>query len=314
MIAPLRVSVARPKGTFILTMQEEQARASKRPVVRVRKPEWLKIRLGDNSTFTDTKQTIEGHGLNTICHSGKCPNQGECWSAGTATFMIGGAVCTRACRFCNTLSSKTPAPLDPLEPMKVAQSIKKMNLRHAVITSVDRDDLEDYGAGHWVRTIEAIRRVAPEVTIEVLIPDFNGRLDYVDQIIACRPRIISHNLETIRRLTPEVRHIATYDQSLSVLKRIAESGIPAKTGIMLGLGETEEEVLELIDDAHAVGVSIMTIGQYLQPTRRHLPVVEYVHPKQFARLRTLGLERGLRHIESGPLIRSSYHAERHVLD
>ena len=314
MIAPLRVSVAHSKGTFILTMQEEQARASKRTVVRVRKPEWLKIRLGDNSTFTDTKQTIEGHGLNTICHSGKCPNQGECWSAGTATFMIGGAVCTRACRFCNTLSSKTPAPLDPLEPMKVAQSIKKMNLRHAVITSVDRDDLEDYGAAHWVRTIEAIRRVAPEVTIEVLIPDFNGRLDYVDQIIACRPRIISHNLETIRRLTPEVRHIATYDQSLSVLKRIAESGIPAKTGIMLGLGETEAEVLELIDDAHAVGVSIMTIGQYLQPTRRHLPVVEYVHPKQFARLRTLGLERGLRHIESGPLIRSSYHAERHVLD
>ena len=198
--------------------------------------------------------------------------------------------------------------------MKVAQSIKKMNLRHAVITSVDRDDLEDYGAGHWVRTIEAIRRTTPEVTVEVLIPDFNGRLDYVDQIIACKPKIISHNLETVRRLTPSVRHIATYDQSLSVLERIAQSGIPAKTGIMLGLGETEEEVLELIDDAHAVGVSIMTIGQYLQPTRRHLPVVEYIHPKQFARLRTLGLEKGLRHIESGPLVRSSYHAERHVLD
>ena len=287
-------------------MQDEQRAPPKRTVVRVRKPEWLKIRLGDNSTFTDTKQTIEGHGLNTICHSGRCPNQGECWSAGTATFMIGGAVCTRA--------SKTHAPLDPLEPIKVAQSIKKMNLKHAVITSVDRDDLEDYGAEHWVRTIEAIRSTTPEVTVEVLIPDFNGRLDYVDQIIACRPRIISHNLETIRRLTPEVRHVATYEQSLSVLGRIAESGIPAKTGIMLGLGETEEEVLELIDDAHAVGVSIMTIGQYLQPTRRHLPVVEYIHPKQFARLRTLGLEKGLSHIESGPLVRSSYHAERHVLD
>ena len=295
-------------------MQEEATLEKKPTVVRVRKPEWLKIRLGDNSTFTDTKQTIEHHGLNTICHSGKCPNQGECWSAGTATFMIGGAVCTRACRFCNTLSGKNPAPLDPLEPIKVAQSIKQMNLRHAVITSVDRDDLPDFGAQHWVETIEAIRRFAPEVTVEVLIPDFNGHLDLVDKIIAAKPKIISHNLETTRRLTPTVRHIATYDQSLSVLKRIADSGIPAKTGVMLGLGETEEEILELIRDAHQVGVSIMTIGQYLQPTRRHLPVVEYIHPKQFARLRTLGLEMGLRHIESGPLVRSSYHAERPVLD
>lgn len=295
-------------------MQEEATLEKKPTVVRVRKPEWLKIRLGDNSTFTDTKQTIEHHGLNTICHSGKCPNQGECWSAGTATFMIGGAVCTRACRFCNTLSGKNPAPLDPLEPIKVAQSIKQMNLRHAVITSVDRDDLPDFGAQHWVETIETIRRFAPGVTVEVLIPDFNGHLDLVDKIIAAKPKIISHNLETTRRLTPSVRHIATYDQSLSVLKRIADSGIPAKTGIMLGLGETEEEILELIRDAHQVGVSIMTIGQYLQPTRKHLPVVEYIHPKQFARLRTLGLEIGLRHIESGPLVRSSYHAERHVLD
>ena len=295
-------------------MQEEATLEKKPSVVRVRKPEWLKIRLGDNSTFTDTKQPIEHHGLNTICHSGKCPNQGECWSAGTATFMIGGAVCTRACRFCNTLSGKNPAPLDPLEPIKVAQSIKQMNLRHAVITSVDRDDLPDFGAQHWVETIETIRRFAPEVTVEVLIPDFNGHLDLVDKIIAAKPKIISHNLETTRRLTPTVRHIATYDQSLSVLKRIADSGIPAKTGVMLGLGETEEEILELIRDAHQVGVSIMTIGQYLQPTRRHLPVVEYIHPKQFARLRTLGLEIGLRHIESGPLVRSSYHAERHVLD
>nr|WP_314594396.1 lipoyl synthase [uncultured Porphyromonas sp.] len=295
-------------------MQQETAAPKARNVVRVRKPEWLKIRLGDNATFTDTKQTIEGHGLNTICHSGRCPNQGECWSAGTATFMIGGAVCTRACRFCNTLSGKNPAALDPLEPLKVAQSIKKMELRHAVITSVDRDDLPDYGAQHWVETIEAIKRTTPEVTIEVLIPDFNGRLDLVDKIIACHPKIISHNLETIRRLTPEVRHVATYETSLSVLERIASSGIPAKTGIMLGLGETEAEVLELMDDARARGVSIMTIGQYLQPTRRHLPVVEYIHPKQFARLRTLGLEKGIRHIESGPLVRSSYHAERHVLD
>ncbi len=279
---------------------------------RVRKPEWLKTRLGDNSTFADTKHSVEGRGLNTICASGRCPNQGECWGAGTATFMIGGAVCTRACRFCNTQSSKTPPPLDPGEPQRVADSIKEMGLRHAVITSVDRDDLADYGADHWVKTIEAIQRTTPEVTIEVLIPDFNGDLALVDRIIALRPRIISHNLETIRRLTPTVRHIATYDTSLRVLERIASSGVRAKTGIMLGLGETEQEVLELMDDIKRIGVSVLTIGQYLQPTRRHLPVVEYVHPRQFAKLRILGLEKKIDRIESGPLVRSSYHAERHV--
>lgn len=279
---------------------------------RVRKPEWLKIKLGDNATFTDTKTTIEGHGLNTICTSGRCPNLGECWSAGTATFMIGGAYCTRACRFCNTMSSRTPPPLDPEEPLRVADSIKQMKLRHAVITSVDRDDLPDYGAAHWVATIEAIQRTTPEVTIEVLIPDFNGNLELVDRIIELRPRVISHNLETIRRLTPSVRHIATYDTSLRVLERIASSDVKAKTGIMLGLGETEQEVLELMDDIRAIGVSILTIGQYLQPTRKHLPVVEYVHPRQFARLRTLGIDKGIQRIESGPLVRSSYHAERHA--
>lgn len=279
---------------------------------RVRKPEWLKIKLGDNSTFTDTKTTIEGHGLNTICTSGRCPNLGECWSAGTATFMIGGAYCTRACRFCNTLTSRTPPALDPEEPQKVADSIKTMGLRHAVITSVDRDDLPDYGAAHWVATIEAIQRTTPEVTIEVLIPDFNGNLELVDKIIVLKPRVISHNLETVRRLTPSVRHVATYDMSLRVLERIASSGVRAKTGIMLGLGESEEEVLELMDDIKRVGVSVLTIGQYLQPTRKHLPVVEYVHPKQFAKLRILGMEKKIPRIESGPLVRSSYHAERHT--
>ncbi|MDO4692293.1 MAG: lipoyl synthase [Porphyromonadaceae bacterium] len=279
---------------------------------RVRKPEWLKIKLGDNSTFTDTKTTIEGHRLNTICTSGRCPNLGECWSAGTATFMIGGAHCTRACRFCNTLTSRTPPPLEPEEPQKVADSIKTMGLRHAVITSVDRDDLPDYGAAHWVATIEAIQRTTPEVTIEVLIPDFNGNLELVDKIIELKPKVISHNLETVRRLTPSVRHVATYDMSLRVLERIASSGVRAKTGIMLGLGETEEEVLELMDDIKRIGVSVLTIGQYLQPTRKHLPVVEYVHPKQFAKLRILGMEKKIPHIESGPLVRSSYHAERHT--
>ncbi|MDO4706796.1 MAG: lipoyl synthase [Porphyromonadaceae bacterium] len=278
---------------------------------RVRKPEWLKVKLGEGLTFTDTKVTIEGHGLNTICSSGRCPNLGECWSAGTATFMIGGAYCTRACRFCNTLSSKTPPALDPDEPRRVAESIRQMALRHAVITSVDRDDLPDYGAEHWAATIAAIQQATPEVTIEVLIPDFNGNLELVDKIIELRPRVISHNLETVRRLTPSVRHVATYDTSLSVLKHIARSGVRTKTGIMLGLGETEEEVIELMQDIHRAGVSVLTIGQYLQPTRKHLSVVEYVHPRQFAYLGEIGRKIGLAHVESGPLVRSSYHAERH---
>lgn len=279
---------------------------------RVAKPEWLKVKLGDNSNFTNTKHIVDSKGLNTICASGRCPNLGECWGAGTATFMIGGSICTRACRFCNTMSSKTPPALDPNEPSRVAQSIKDMGLRHAVITSVDRDDVEDYGADHWVKTIEAIKNLCPDITLEVLIPDFNGRLDLVDKIIATKPNIISHNLETISRLTPSVRHIAKYETSMKVLERIASSPVIAKTGIMLGLGETEEEVLELMNDIKSIGVEILTIGQYLQPTRRHLPVVEYVHPKQFAKLRILGLEKGIRKIESGPLVRSSYHAERHI--
>lgn len=210
------------------------------------------------------------------------------------------------------MSSRTPPPLDPGEPQRVADSIKEMGLRHAVITSVDRDDLADYGAEHWVQTIQAIQRTTPHVTIEVLIPDFNGDLALVDKIIALKPSIISHNLETIRRLTPSVRHIATYETSLRVLKHIAESGTRAKTGIMLGLGETEAEVLELMREVHEAGVSVLTIGQYLQPTRRHLEVVEYIHPSQFTRYSILGHEMGIRKVEAGPLVRSSYHAERHV--
>lgn len=236
---------------------------------------------------------------------------GECWSHGTATFMIGGEICTRACKFCNTLTGR-PKPLNPDEPKNLAESVRLMKLRHAVITSVDRDDLPDYGAQHWVNTIREIKRVNPTVTIEVLIPDFRGDLELVDKIIETKPNIISHNLETVRRLTPNVRSVATYDVSLSVLRRIAQSGIPAKTGMMLGLGETEEEVMQLMDDALAMGVSIITIGQYLQPTRKHLPVAEYVSPEQFEKLRLIGLEKGFRKIESAPLVRSSYHAERHV--
>ncbi len=278
----------------------------------VKKPEWLKIRLGGNEKFTETKRIVEGHCLHTICTSGKCPNMGECWSRGTATFMIGGDICTRSCRFCNTLTGR-PNPLDEAEPTRVALSIKLMKLTHAVVTSVDRDDLPDYGAAHWVRTIQEIRRINPDVTLEVLIPDFRGRLDLVDQIIEAAPDVISHNLETVRRLTPSVRSVATYDTSLCVLRRIAQAGkMPAKTGLMLGLGETEEEVLELMDDALAAGVSVITIGQYLQPSRKNLPVVEYVTPEQFERLRLIGVEKGFNKIESAPLVRSSYHAERHL--
>ena len=277
----------------------------------VRKPDWLKIRLGGNEQFTKTKSIVESHCLHTICTSGKCPNMGECWSRGTATFMIGGEICTRSCRFCNTLTGK-PLPLDQKEPMNVAESIRLMHLRHAVITSVDRDDLPDLGAGHWVDTIRAIKELNPETTVEVLIPDFQGHLHLVDRVVEAAPEIISHNMETVRRISPLVRSAAKYDVSLSVLRRIAEQGVVAKTGIMVGLGETPEEVCELMDDVLAVGVSVLTIGQYLQPSRKNIPVTEYVTPAQFDAYKEIGLEKGFRMVESAPLVRSSYHAEKHV--
>ena len=220
--------------------------------IYLRKPDWLKIRLQGNEQFRRTKEIVESHCLHTICTSGKCPNQGECWSRGTATFMIGGDICTRSCRFCNTLTGK-PRPLNPDEPAQVAESIRLMKLRHAVVTSVDRDDLHDLGARHWVQTIRRIKELNPQTTLEVLIPDFQGRTELVDQVIDAAPEVISHNLETVRRLTPQVRSAARYEVSLSVLKRIAERGRCAKTGIMVGLGETTVEVEELMDDACAVG-------------------------------------------------------------
>lgn len=277
----------------------------------VKKPDWLKIRLGGNDQFTKTKNIVETHGLHTICTSGKCPNLGECWSRGTATFLIGGEICTRSCRFCNTLTGK-PLPLDPQEPQKVAESIHMMNLRHAVITSVDRDDLPDLGATHWVRTIQAIKEMNPETTIEVLIPDFQGHLALVDQVINAAPEIISHNMETVRRISPKIRSAAKYERSLSVLEHIAKRGVTAKTGIMVGLGETEEEVLTLMDDVLSVGVSILTIGQYLQPSRKNIPVSEYITPERFEYYRQLAIEKGFRQVESAPLVRSSYHAEKHI--
>lgn len=276
---------------------------------RVRKPEWLKISIGANERYTETKRIVESHCLHTICSSGRCPNMGECWGRGTATFMIGGNICTRSCKFCNTQTGR-PLPLDPQEPTHVAESVRLMKLSHAVVTSVDRDDLPDLGAAHWAQTIREIRRLNPETTIEVLIPDFQGRKDLVEQVIEARPDIISHNMETVRRISPLVRSAARYDTSLEVIRQIAASGITAKSGIMVGLGETPAEVEGLMDDLRATGCQIMTIGQYLQPSHRHYPVAEYVTPDQFKRYEETGLAKGFTQVESGPLVRSSYHAEK----
>ncbi|MDR3269408.1 MAG: lipoyl synthase [Tannerella sp.] len=277
----------------------------------VRKPDWLKIRLKGNEQFRTTRQIVESHGLHTICVSGKCPNQGECWSRGTATFLIGGEICTRSCRFCHTLTGK-PAPLNPAEPDQVAESIRLMALKHAVVTSVDRDDLPDYGARHWVQTIRRIKAVNPQTTLEALIPDFRGRMDLVDQVVEAAPEIIAHNLETVRRLSPSIRSAARYETSLAVLSRVAAQGIRTKTGIMAGLGETAPEVEELMDDALRAGVSMLTIGQYLQPSRKNMPVAEYLTPQQFEAYRRLAISKGFLHVESAPLVRSSYHAESHA--
>jgi lipoyl synthase len=277
----------------------------------MRKPEWLKISIGANERYTETKRIVESHCLHTICSSGRCPNMGECWGKGTATFMIAGDICTRSCKFCNTQTGR-PLPLDVNEPTHVAESIALMKLSHAVITSVDRDDLPDLGAAHWVRTITEIKRINPETTLEVLIPDFQGRMELIDPIISAHPEIISHNMETVRRISPLVRSAANYDTSLKVIHRIASSNTTAKSGIMAGLGETPAEVEELMDDLLAAGCKILTIGQYLQPSHRHYPVAEYVTPEQFAAYKKIGLEKGFEQVESAPLVRSSYHAEKHV--
>lgn len=278
---------------------------------RVRKPEWLKISIGANERYTETKRIVESHCLHTICSSGRCPNMGECWGKGTATFMIAGDICTRSCKFCNTQTGR-PLPLDPDEPTHVAESIALMKLSHAVITSVDRDDLTDLGAAHWAQTIREIKRLNPETTTEVLIPDFQGRKELVDQVIKACPEIISHNMETVKRISPQVRSAANYHTSLEVIRQIAESGITAKSGIMVGLGETPAEVEELMDDLISVGCKILTIGQYLQPTHKHFPVAAYITPEQFAVYKETGLKKGFEQVESAPLVRSSYHAEKHI--
>ena len=276
-----------------------------------RKPSWLKIELPKGENYLKVKDIVNSHGLHTICTSGKCPNMGECWAAGTATLMILGDICTRSCKFCATKTGK-PQPTDPNEPKKVANSVRLLKLKHVVITSVDRDDLPDGGAAHWAETIRMIKEVNPETTMETLIPDFGGDLSLVDLIIKEQPDVISHNLETVERLTPQIRSAAKYDRSLKVIAHIAKSGIAAKSGIMVGLGEKPEEVLQLMDDLLAAGCSIFTIGQYLQPDKEHAEVVEYVTPELFAFYEAEGKKKGFKHIESKPLVRSSYHAEKHV--
>lgn len=278
----------------------------------VKKPEWLKTNIHSAENFQLVNKVVKEHGLHTICTSGRCPNLSECWNRGTATFMILGEICTRACRFCNTITGKPLAP-DVAEPQKVADSIQTMKLKHAVITSVDRDDLPDKGAKHWAETIRAIKNTNPTTTLEVLIPDFDGDTKLIDLVIGAQPDIISHNLETVRRLTPQIRTKAKYDTSLSVLQHIASRGIIAKTGIMLGLSETETEVLQLMDDALNTGCTVITIGQYMQPSRKNIPVTAYIHPDKFEEYKQIGLKKGFRIVESAPLVRSSYCAEKHLI-
>ena len=279
---------------------------------RRQKPDWLKIKLPTGTNYKQVKQIVEGNHLHTICSSGKCPNMGECWGAGTATFMVLGEICTRSCKFCATLSGKPLAP-DADEPAKVADSIRLMGLKHVVITSVDRDDLPDGGAAHWAATINQIRKVNPGTTTEVLIPDFDGKPELIELIALAKPDIISHNIETVERLTPLVRSRAKYRTSLKVVELIGSFGLVSKSGIMVGLGETADEVLQCMDDLRRVDCEVLTIGQYLQPTRKHLEVVEYLHPDQFAYFKREGLSRGFRVVESAPLVRSSYHAEKHLI-
>ena len=277
----------------------------------VMKPKWLKIDLTSKKSTGETAGILAKHHMNTICTSGLCPNRSECWMARTATLMIGGDICTRKCRFCNTLSGR-PRLLNPDEPRRVAESVKALKLRYAVITSVDRDDLPDYGAAHWIKTIEEIRRLNPDTKIELLIPDFMGKADLIRQVMATHPHVAGHNMETVRRLTPSVRSVARYERSLEVLREIANCGITAKTGFMLGLGETHDEILETMDDILSTGCQRLTLGQYLQPTAEHLPVKAYITPERFAEYKRIALEKGFKHVVSGPLVRSSYHAAEGV--
>ena len=278
---------------------------------RIPKPKWLRVKLPTGETYKKVREIVSEHKLHTICESGHCPNMGECWGEGTATFMILGNICTRSCGFCS-VSTGRPEPVDAFEPSKVAKSVKLMKVKHAVITSVDRDELKDGGSEIWAATVRAIRQQSPGTTLETLIPDFAGKWENLQLIIDVAPEVVSHNLETVRRLTKGVRIQAKYDRSLEVLERLGKANIRTKSGLMLGLGETKEEVIESMDDLRNVGVNVLTLGQYLQPTPKHLPVVEFIHPDLFDEYKDIALSKGFMYVESSPLVRSSYHAEKHV--
>ena len=281
--------------------------------VRAPKPKWLRVKLPTGKKYTELRGLVDKYELHTICTSGSCPNMGECWGEGTATFMILGNICTRSCGFCGVQTGR-PDTVDWAEPEKVGRSIKIMGIKHAVITSVDRDDLPDQGTIIWVETVQAIRRMNPNTTLETLIPDFQGREDLLDRIVTVAPEVVSHNMETVRRLTREVRIQAKYDRSLEVLSYLKQEGVHrTKSGLMLGLGETEEEVIESMEDLRNANVDIITLGQYLQPSKKHLPVAEFITPEQFKKYEILGKEMGFRHVESGALVRSSYKAHKHIL-
>jgi lipoic acid synthetase len=278
---------------------------------KIGKPKWLRVKLPTGESYREVRRLVDKHKLHTICESGSCPNMGECWGEGTATFMILGNICTRSCGFCAVKTGR-PLAVDLMEPKRVSESVKLMKVKHAVLTSVDRDDLIDGGADIWVDTVTAIRRESPSTTLETLIPDFAGKWDNLQKIINVAPEIVSHNLETVRRLTKEVRIQAKYDRSLEVLFRLKKGGMKTKSGVMLGLGETEEEVIETMEDLRSVNVDILTLGQYLQPTPKHLFVQEFITPEQFQLYKDLGLKMGYKYVESGPLVRSSYRAEKHL--
>ncbi len=276
------------------------------------KPKWLRVKLPTGKKYTQLRGLVEKYDLHTICTSGSCPNMGECWGEGTATFMILGNICTRSCGFCGVKTGR-PETIDWSEPEKVARSIRIMGIRHAVITSVDRDDLKDMGSIIWAETVKAIRRMNPDTTLETLIPDFQGIHTHLNRIIQVAPEVVSHNLETVKRLTREVRIQARYERSLQVLRYLKDQGVNrTKSGIMLGLGEREEEVLQAMEDLRTAGVEVITLGQYLQPSKKHLPVREFIHPEQFAHYERIGLQMGFRHVESGALVRSSYKAHKHI--
>lgn len=276
-----------------------------------RLPKWLKMQRASGPNYTMIKSLVEKNHLHTICTSGNCPNIGECWNAGTATFMILGDLCTRSCKFCGTITGR-PLPPDPEEPVRLAESVRLMNLRHCVITSVDRDDLADGGSSFWAETIRKVKEINPGITMETLIPDFNGVESDIQKVIDAGPEVISHNLETVERLTPQIRTKASYKRSLGVIEYIGSKGVISKSGIMVGLGEVEDEVYKTMDDLVAAGCKVLTIGQYLRPSFQHMEVVEYVKPEIFEKYRMAGLDKGFEFVESSPLVRSSYHAEKHA--